>query len=126
MPTAKKSVPVRIDEELYEAARRAAGRMSRSTAQQIAHWARIGRELEASPRVSVVRVAQVLRGGSSYDELSDEEQAVVREHWRELVDARSESLRLDRRFADEGRPWVELDDRGRVVRREPVARRSAG
>jgi hypothetical protein len=42
------SVPTRIDEDLFAAAREAAARNSRSAAKQINHWARLGRELEAS------------------------------------------------------------------------------
>ena len=120
-----KSTPVRIDATLYTAAQQAASTMGRSAAQQVAHWARIGRELEASPRVSVRRVAEVLEGGASYDALSEEEQALVRGHWSERIDARAESLRLDRQFAEEGRSWAELDDEGRVVRRTPTPRAKA-
>jgi len=116
---AKTSTPVRIDAELYEEASTAASAMSRSTAQQIGHWARIGRELEASAGVSVDDVAKVLAGERSYDALGTEEQAVVRAFWAERMTALSRGLRLDRDFAEEGRPYVELDDAGRVVRREP-------
>ncbi|MCP4223016.1 MAG: hypothetical protein GY773_06715, partial [Actinomycetia bacterium] len=40
----KASTPIRIDAELYASAADAASLMSRSTAQQVAHWARVGRE----------------------------------------------------------------------------------
>ena len=123
----KTSTPIRIDNELYSAAAAVARLMSRSTAQQIAHWARVGRELEASADVSTERVARVLRGASDYDALSAEEQAVVRAFWAERMSSLSEALRLDRRFAAEGRPYVELDRDGNVVRREPgKARRAEG
>lgn len=115
----KTSTPVRIDAELYDEASSAASVMSRSTAQQIGHWARIGRELEASAGVSIDDVAQVLAGERSYDALGTEEQAVVRAFWAERMASLARGLRLDRDFAEEGRPYVELDDAGRVVRREP-------
>ena len=115
----KKSTPVRIDEELYTAASQAASVMSRSTAEQLTHWTRIGREVEASPEVSVAQVAEVLRGAREYDALGTEEQAVVRAYWSERMVTLQDALRLDRELAAEGRPYVELDDEGKVIRREP-------
>ncbi len=115
----KTSTPVRIDAELYAAATSVASVMSRSTAQQIAHWARVGRELEASSGVSIDHVAQVLRGAKDYDALSTEEQSVVRAFWTEKMAALTGTLRLDERFAAEGRPYVELDESGAVVRHDP-------
>ncbi len=124
------STPIRIDAELYAAATGAATVMSRSTTQQVAHWARIGRELEASSEVSIEKVAEVLRGARDYDALGTEEQAVVRAYWAERMAALVGALRLDRKFAAEGRPYVELDNDGAVVRRDPepdpAAGRSAG
>lgn len=117
----KTSTPVRIDADLYADATNVAPVMSRSTAQQIAHWARIGRELEASTELSIDRIANVLRGRESYDGLDAEEQAVVRAYWKERMNGLVEALRLDQEFAAEGRPYVELDEKGEVVRREPEA-----
>ena len=115
----KTSTPVRIDAELYESATSAASVMSRSTAQQITHWARVGRELEASPGVSIDHIAQVLRGNKDYDALGTEEQSVVRAYWAEKMAALTATLRLDEKFATEGRPYVELDESGAVVRHDP-------
>ncbi len=127
----KTSTPIRIDNELYAAAAAVARLMSRSATQQITHWARIGRELEASSEVSTERVAQVLRGASDYDALNAEEQAVVRAFWAERMSSLTDALRLDRKFAAEGRPYVELDEDGNVVRHDPEpgkarARRAEG
>ena len=120
---AKTSTPIRIDRELYRAATSVAPMMSRSTTQQIAHWARIGRELEASSEVSIDQVARALRGAKDYDTLSTEEQAIVRACWAEKMATLASALRLDRKFAAEGRPYVELDENGAVVRHdsEPVS-----
>jgi hypothetical protein len=126
----KASTPIRIDADLYSAATTVAPVMSRSTAQQIAHWARIGRELEASSEVSVDAVAEVLRGAETYDTLGTEEQAIVRAYWAERMSALLEALRLDQEFAAEGRAYVEVDETGAIVRRDPgsisVKRRTAG
>ncbi len=123
--TMKTSTPIRIDAELYAAATGAAAIMSRSTTQQIAHWARIGRELEASPEISIEHVVQVLRGAKDYDALRTEEQAVVRAYWAEKMATLAAALRLDQKFAAEGRPYVELDDSGAVVRHDPEPRPAA-
>lgn len=46
--------------------------------------------------------------------------AVVRAEWAERMDVRRKELNLAQEFADEGRSYVELDDNGLVVRREPA------
>lgn len=108
--------PTRIDDELYESAKVVGRHMDRSASQQLAHWARIGRELEAGATVSMRAVADVLVGAGDYDHLGAEEQAVVRTAWGERVAARLATLDLAATFSDEGRSYVELDDAGTVVR----------
>lgn len=110
--------PTRIDDDLYASAKAAGAVMSRSTAQQIAHWARIGRELEAAGSVSHRAIARVLAGQQDYDGLSAEEQAVVRAEWAERLAACVAGLDLADAFTAEGRSYVELDDSGDVVRRD--------
>lgn len=109
--------PTRIDDELYASAKLVGALMSRSAAQQIAHWARVGRELEAADSVSHRDIIEVLAGRRGYDRLSDQEQAVVRAEWAERMDARREGLDLERHFTQQGRAWVELDEDDQVVRR---------
>ncbi len=92
--------------------------MSRSAAQQIAHWARIGREIEAADSVSHRAVADVLSARRDYDQLTAHEQAVVRAEWAERMDARRDDLDLEQEFLDQGRSYVELDDDGQVANRE--------
>lgn len=121
MPTA--SSPLRLDADLVASAGLAAPVMSRSTAQQIAHWARIGRELERSPAVSLQAVADALASSSAYDGLSAEEQSVVRAFWTERMRALRDALRVDRDFEAAGYRYAELDARGKVVERgDPRAR----
>ncbi len=115
------SSPFRIDDALYAAAKTVAPVMSRSAAQQIAHWARIGMEVEASPGVSICAVADALRAAEGYDALTAGEQAVVRALWEERMRDLREGLRLDQEFAAAARPFVELDADGTVVRHDPGA-----
>ena len=111
--------PMRIDADLAASARSTAKTMSRSLSQQIAHRARIGRELERSPGVTVTAVLGVLDGNAGYDDLNVQEQAVVRAEWAERIDKTRSELRLDRLLAEQGREVVELDADGAVVVRNP-------
>ena len=121
------STPTRIDDELFEHAKLIGSLMSRSAAQQIAHWARIGREIESAEGVSARAITEVLAQRSSYDALTDEEQAIVRAEWAERIEERRAALDMPKELAAQGRSWVELDDDGEVVERggkheEPAAR----
>jgi hypothetical protein len=108
--------PTRIDDDLFASAKAVGEVMSRSASQQVSHWARIGRELEAASSVSLHAIAEVLAGGGSYDRLTTEGQAVVRAGWSERLDSRIASLDLAQSFAAGGRSFVEVDDDGNVVR----------
>src|SRR4051794_13628279 len=98
--------PARIDDELYASAKLVGSVMSRSASQQVAHWARIGRPLEASSTVSQKAIAEALSGDRRYDELGVEEQAIVRAEWAERTTERREALDLAAVFASEGRSYV--------------------
>jgi hypothetical protein len=54
---------IRVGAELFSLAQQHGALMSRSAAQQVEHWARIGAALEATG-LSVADVARLLRGGS--------------------------------------------------------------
>lgn len=110
------TTPTRFDAALFESAQAAGARTHRSAAQQLAHWARLGRELEAAAGVSQRDIDRVLAGQLSYDDLGDRDQAVVRTAWREGVDADLASLDLRARFEAQGRTrWSEADREGAVT-----------
>ena len=119
------STPTRIDDELYEEAKLVGALLSRSAAQQITHWARIGREIESSGGISSRAITEVLSRRLSYDSLSDDEQAIVRAEWAARMEGRREALDIAGEHAAAGRSWVELDEEGRVVERDAVARGTA-
>ncbi|SDK35630.1 ParD-like antitoxin of type II toxin-antitoxin system [Cryobacterium psychrotolerans] len=112
-------MPMRVDGDLFEAAKSVGAVASRSAAQQISHWARIGRELEASPGTSPRDVQRVLAGeaGYKYDNLGERDQAVVRASWDEQLDERRAKLNLATEFAKSGRSWSEADAQGHLVKR---------
>jgi ParD-like antitoxin of type II bacterial toxin-antitoxin system len=119
------SAPTRIDEDLFAAAKSAGEILSRSAAQQINHWARIGRELEASQAVSARDIAAVLAGRASYDALGAREQAVVRAEWDERMTELRAGLNLETEFKASGDNWVEADTQGRTVERGGQGRSGA-
>jgi hypothetical protein len=110
-------MPTRVDGDLFAAAKSSGAVHSRSAAQQIAHWARIGREFEASKGVNHRDIEAVLAGDGSYDALQEREQAIVRGTWDEQVAERLSSLNLEKKFKAAGIDWVEADDEGKLVAR---------
>jgi hypothetical protein len=113
-------MPTRIDGDLFAAAKSSGAVHSRSAAQQLAHWARIGREFEASSRISQRDVEAVLAGDGSYDSLQERDQAIVRATWDEQIAERLSSLDLEEKFQAAGVDWVEADREGNVVTRGPA------
>lgn len=110
------ATPTRIEADLYEAAKAVGVVMSRSAAQQVNHWARIGRELETSASVSHRDIARVLAGRGSYDTLNGQEQALVRAEWDERMAEVRDGLNLAEEFTAAGvTGWVESDPDGNTV-----------
>lgn len=114
-----KTMPTRIDGDLFSAAKSAGEVQSRSAAQQLDHWARIGRELEASPMVTHDAINKVLAGQTPYDSLPDSAQAMVRVAWDEQISAKIAGLDFEDRLQDAGQAWAEADAEGRAVVRNP-------
>lgn len=117
------TTPIRLDAEITASARETAREMSRSVAEQLSHWARIGRELERSPEISIRHIEGVLNGKKSYDALSIKEQALVRASWSARLETLSSTLRLDTEYKKAGYQYAELDAQGNVVTRPARARK---
>lgn len=110
------TTPTRFDAALFASAKAAGARAHRSAAQQLAHWARLGQELEASDGLSHRDIERALAGQVSYDQLGVREQAAVRTAWREQIEDDIASLDLRARFEAEGRTrWSEADESGNVT-----------
>lgn len=112
---ARTSQPTRLPADVYEAAVAASHITSRTVPHQIAHWARIGRELEMSPRVNHRAIAQVLAGDGSYDSLGEHEQAIIREAWADRVTALRSGLNYEADFVAAGESYSEIDADGELV-----------
>ena len=111
------TMPTRIDGDLFEAAKASGALLSRSAAQQLSHWARLGRELEASRTINHKDIERVLAGKAPYDSLADPEQAVVRSAWDERVESALADLDLAAELRESGQSWSEADAEGNLVRR---------
>lgn len=114
------TIPTRVTTELFDTAKVIGDMTSRSAAQQIEHWARIGREIELASTLAQRDIAAVLSGSMEYDSLATEEQAVVRAKWARLMRERRESLDLERDFGLRGETYVDVDDEGNIVRHSPA------
>ena len=113
---------IRVDGDLFDSAKSVGAVASRSAAQQISHWARIGRELEASPGTSLRDIQRVLAGQAAYDDLGARRQAVVRAIWDEQMAERLARLDFAAEFTQAGRSWSEADEQGHTVERIIVRR----
>lgn len=109
----------RFDAELFEAAAAEGRRQSRSAAQQLGHWARIGRSVTASTSASRRRVEAALAGRVPLAVLNEHEAVAFNAE----VDARVEELLGETDYsavlAAEHVTTVALDADGRLVRRHP-------
>lgn len=109
------SQPTRLPADVYESALAATLVTSRTVPQQIAHWARIGRELEMSPRVNHRQIASVLAGTGSYDALDEQEQAIVREEWADRMTTLRDGLDYAAQFTAAGESYSEVDEDGNLI-----------
>ena len=112
------NTPTRIDDDLFAAAKATGAVLSRSAAQQVNHWARLGRQLEGSGVLRARDIEQVLAGRKGYDELNAYEQAVVRTEWDEQLQAHRKGVDLTGALGDTG---VEADAKGKPVQRKAAA-----
>lgn len=114
------SVPTRVEEELYDAAKASGKINSRSAAQQIAHWAKIGRAVESSGTVTQREIESVLTGDLSYDEVSIAAQEVVHAEWMRQIPRRIAQLNFAEEFAAAGEhSWTVGDGGGNAAQRAP-------
>ena len=113
--------PTRVDDEVYADATATGQEMGRSVAKQLSHWARIGRELEATAVMTTRRrrMEAVLAGDGEYDELTGDEQALVRTNWSERITELAGQVDVGAAKQAAGLPYVTLDADGEVVKVHP-------
>lgn len=90
---------------------------SRSAAQQIDYWARIGRDIDEAPAINRRDIDRVLSGDQPYGILSEREQAIIRAQWKQDVERHITDLDFEAEFAARGREWVDADASGKLIQR---------
>ncbi|HXG28671.1 MAG TPA: hypothetical protein VNJ47_07475 [Nevskiales bacterium] len=79
----------RVSAVLYRMADRVGSLFSRKAAQQIEHWANLGRTLEALPTVNLQQVRSALRAELDFEALTTEERALHLAHLAEIEAGRT-------------------------------------
>ena len=111
--------PTRIAPDVYAAAQQAAVRESRSAAEQVNHWARLGQSLALQQSASRRRVEAVLAGTLPMSALRPDERDVVNAELDAAITARTQATPLGRTATAAGVTTVALDDEGRLVEYRP-------
>lgn len=109
----------RMAVDLIEAAESEAALESRSTRQQLDHWARLGMRISTRSTVARRRIERALAGELSLAELYDDERTVANAELDVNIAAEAGSVSYAARLADEGVITVTLDDDGSLVERRP-------
>ena len=113
--------PTRVDDEIYADAVAAGQQMGRSAAKQLSHWARMGRELEATAVMATRRrrIDAVLAGRDDYDHLDEDDQALVRSVWADRIDEQAATVDVGAAKHAAGLPYLTVDDAGNVLKVHP-------
>lgn len=111
--------PTRIAPDVYAAAQQAAMRESRSAAQQIDHWVRIGQGLSMLQSASQRRIEAVLTGALPMSVLRADERVIVNAEIDAMVTAKAQTTPLGLAASADGVTTVALDDEGRLVEYRP-------
>ena len=108
--------PTRIASDVYAAAQQVAVRESRSAAEQVNHWARIGQSLAMHQAASRRRIEAVLAGTLPMSVLRPDEREVVNAELDAAITSRAQATPLGKAA---GGTTVALDDDGRLVEYRP-------
>jgi len=111
--------PTRIADDVYESARTTSERDGRSTAEQINHWARVGREVSIHETAARSRVEAALAGKLPVETLSPTEGAVFDAEIRVAIADRLKAIDFSAVLAARGVVTVALDEQGRMVEYHP-------
>lgn len=109
----------RFSADLVDAATIEGARQSRSTKQQLDHWARVGRAVTSIASTQRTRVEAALAGRLPIDELSSEESIVVNAEITAAIEENLARVHYGRTLAAAGITTVALDDEGRLVEHHP-------
>jgi hypothetical protein len=109
----------RFAADLVDAAAVEGARHSRSTKQQLDHWARVGRTVSTHHSTARRRVEAALEGTLTLSDLTPEERLVTNAEADAVVAERLRMVDYGAVLAAEGVSTVALNDDGRLVRYDP-------
>jgi hypothetical protein len=109
----------RFAADLLDSAAVEGARHSRSTKQQLDHWARVGRTVSTYHSTARRRVEAALDGTLPLTELSPEERLVANAETDAAIAERLRAVDYGAVLAGEGVVTVALDDEGHLVQYEP-------
>jgi hypothetical protein len=109
----------RFAADLLDSAAVEGARHSRSTKQQLDHWARVGRTVSAYHSTARRRVEAALDGTLPLTALSPEERLVANAETDAAISERLRAVDYGAVLAGEGVVTVALDDEGHLVQYEP-------
>jgi hypothetical protein len=107
--------PTRIAADVFAAAKEAAARESRSAAQQIDHWLRVGQSVALHQTASRRRIDAVLAGALPMSALRADERTVVNAELDARIVEKAHATALGHVVAARGVTTVALDEDGRLV-----------
>jgi hypothetical protein len=111
--------PTRVAADLAESAARIGRLESRSAAQQIDHWARLGRNISMHQSAARRRIEAVMVGELSLDELSADERVVFHAELDVAIAETAQGTSFGAALAGEGITTVSLDEDGTLTTRIP-------
>ena len=111
--------PTRIAPDVYAAAQQAARRESRSAAQQIDYWIRVGQGYSLQQNASRRRIEAVLEGALPMSALRREERQIVNAELDAAITTKAQATPLGAAVQADGVTTVALDDQGRLVEYRP-------
>jgi ParD-like antitoxin of type II bacterial toxin-antitoxin system len=109
----------RFAADLVDAAALEGARHSRSTKQQLDHWARVGRTVSTHHSTARQRVEAALEGTLALSDLTPEERLVTNAETDAAITERLRTVDYGAVLAAEGVSTVALNDEGRLVRYDP-------
>ena len=109
------SVPTRAAADIAETAAAVGRRESRTMAEQINYWTRLGMQLDRSSTVESRRVRAALTGEEQFSALSDGERLVAHAAVDTAISARVASARFGQEARKAGQVTVSMDEDGNLV-----------
>lgn len=118
--------PVRIGDDVYAAARRVGASASRSAAQQVDYWVRVGRAVTMAEAGVRRRIDDAIAGRRPMTELSAQERLMANAEIDAAIEQAAVTTNYAERLAAEGITTVTMDDDGRLITRHPDGSSATG